>query len=138
MAFRHHFPEGDTLIERYSSVFNCVEINTSFYRPHQKKTYERWAEKTPANFQFSVKMPKYITHTSKLENCDFLLEKFLNEISGLEKKLAVILIQLPPSLVFDAFKASLFFQFIEPIIFSKSRLRASPPFLRFRRKLYRY
>ena len=45
---------------------NCVEINSSFYRPHQQKTYERWAASTPKGFRFSVKVPKLLTHDQRL------------------------------------------------------------------------
>ena len=34
-------------LERYAQRFNAVEINTSFYRPHRKTTYERWAARFP-------------------------------------------------------------------------------------------
>ena len=43
-----------------------VEIDSSFYRPHRRQTYERWAESTPATFAFSVKLPKAITHERRL------------------------------------------------------------------------
>jgi hypothetical protein len=38
--------EGSHL-ERYAQVFSCVEINSSFYRPHQARTYARWADSVP-------------------------------------------------------------------------------------------
>jgi uncharacterized protein YecE (DUF72 family) len=50
------FPAEGTGLERYAAVFNGVEINSSFYRPHQRKTYERWAASTPAGFRFAVKV----------------------------------------------------------------------------------
>ena len=97
---KHHFPEGKSLLERYSHVFNSVEINSSFYRSHQRKTYARWAAVTPANFLFAVKMPQEITHKHRLVNCDELLTQFINEVSALQNKLGPLLIQLPPSLDF--------------------------------------
>ena len=88
-------------LERYSDQLNAVEINTSFHRPHQRKTYERWARTTPAGFSFSVKVPKAITHDLRLANCDALLDRFLAEVTGLGDKLGVLLVQLPPSFSFD-------------------------------------
>jgi uncharacterized protein YecE (DUF72 family) len=101
----HDFPApGEaklTHLQRYSHLLRCVEINSSFHRPHQHKTWERWAASTPANFRFSVKLPKTITHTAKLHNTGALLQTFLDQANGLGEKLGPLLIQLPPSLAFD-------------------------------------
>lgn len=94
-------PEG-THLERCASVFNCVEINSSFHRPHMRKTWERWSACTPPDFRFSVKMPKAITHSAKLINCGALMQTFFDECSGLGEKLGPVLVQLPPKLVFDS------------------------------------
>ncbi|MGI4852939.1 MAG: DUF72 domain-containing protein [Janthinobacterium lividum] len=100
-----HFPGDGSHLERYSQVFRCVEINSSFHRSHRRSTWERWAATTPANFRFAVKMPKRITHEAKLRNTGALLLDFMQEISGLnagaEPKLGPLLVQLPPKLVFD-------------------------------------
>jgi uncharacterized protein YecE (DUF72 family) len=95
------FPAEGTGLERYAAVFNGVEINSSFYRPHQRKTYERWAASTPAGFRFAVKAPRTITHERRLADCGDLLNRFLDESGGLGDKLGPLLIQLPPSLKFD-------------------------------------
>jgi uncharacterized protein YecE (DUF72 family) len=105
----HAFPpEGSHLI-RYAQNFNCVEINSSFHRPHMRKTWERWAATTPENFRFAVKIPKAITHTAKLINTGALLQGFLDQAIGLGEKLGPFLIQLPPSLAFDEGVAHEFF-----------------------------
>jgi uncharacterized protein YecE (DUF72 family) len=101
----HHFPEpGDlklTHLQRYANRLTCVEINSSFHRPHQRKTWERWAASTPPDFRFSVKLPKTITHNAKLHNTGALLQTFLDQATGLGDKLGPLLIQLPPSLTYD-------------------------------------
>ena len=56
------FPREGSHLERYAQVFDAVEIDSSFYRPHQRKTYARWAVSTPRDFRFAVKMPKIISH----------------------------------------------------------------------------
>src|SRR3954470_8519864 len=84
--------DGDgTHLERYARKLSCVEINSSFYRPHRETTYKRWAACTPATFMFSVKIPKRITHEKRLVDCEQDLDQFLNEISGLGKKLGPLL-----------------------------------------------
>jgi uncharacterized protein YecE (DUF72 family) len=95
------FPVEGTGLERYAARFSAVEINSSFYRPHQRKTYERWAATTPSDFRFAVKVPKTITHERRLVGIDDVLARFLDECSGLGGKLGPLLIQLPPSLRFE-------------------------------------
>jgi uncharacterized protein YecE (DUF72 family) len=95
------FPADGTGLERYAAVFNSVEINSSFYRPHQRKTYERWAATTPGDFRFAVKVPRTITHERRLGDIAELLARFIDECAGLGEKLGPLLIQLPPSLKFD-------------------------------------
>ncbi len=106
------FPKEGSHLERYSQVLNCCEINSSFYRPHQPTTWSRWADSVPPGFQFSVKMPRTITHKAKLEcNADLLLP-FLQQISFLNKKRGPMLIQLPPSLALDNASVRRFFSLL--------------------------
>ena len=92
-----------TALQRYASALDCVEINSSFYRPHRRATYERCTASTPRSFRFSVKMPKAITHESRLQLVDWdVVDRFLDEVSGLGSKLGVLLLQMPKSLEFDA------------------------------------
>ena len=88
-------------LERYASRFNCVEINSSFYRPHQPKTYARWSASVPSDFRFSSKVPREITHDLHLIGCKSELEKYLSEVTELGENLGPLLVQLPPSLSFS-------------------------------------
>jgi uncharacterized protein YecE (DUF72 family) len=103
-------PYGGSHLERYARRFNAVEINSSFYRPHQRKTYERWAQSTPSSFRFSVKAPKAITHERQLADCGALLDRFAAEVAGLGDKLGVLLVQLPPKLALEKRVAGRFFR----------------------------
>lgn len=100
--------EGSHL-ERYAGRFPAVEINSSFHRPHRPATYARWAQSVPAGFRFCAKLPKTITHQRKLVGADDALAAFLAEAGALGEKLACLLVQLPPSLAFDAEVAARFF-----------------------------
>lgn len=111
-AVSHLFPAEGSHLERYASVFSCVEINSSFYRSHQQKTYHRWAMSVPESFRFSVKMPRTITHDLRLQQCDTPLGTFVDEVAGLANKLGCILIQLPPSLTLDVKTAEGFFRLL--------------------------
>ncbi|WP_293865089.1 DUF72 domain-containing protein [uncultured Alsobacter sp.] len=95
-----HFPAGGSLLERYAAVFPAVEINTSFYRPHRRSTYERWAASVPTDFRFSVKVPKAVTH-SDWQAIEAPLDGFFEEIGGLGPKLGAVLLQLPPKQAFS-------------------------------------
>ncbi|MEJ5056629.1 DUF72 domain-containing protein [Pseudomonas sp. MYb330] len=109
---REHSPafsvEG-THLQRYASRLNSVEINSSFYRPHRRQTYEKWAASVPDGFRFSVKVPKLITHEMRLQNCEQTLDGFLSQCSGLQDRLGCLLVQLAPSLAFDESVAEAFF-----------------------------
>ena len=65
----------------------ACEINSSFYRPHKKETWERWARSVPAEFRFSVKAPRTITHEAKLNCSSEVLSAFLEQIEFLREKL---------------------------------------------------
>lgn len=94
------FGEGSSL-SRYARIFTGTEINSSFHRSHRPATWQRWAESVPDDFRFSVKLPKTISHGRKLAECDDLVDAFLGEVSALDGKLAILLLQLPPKLEYD-------------------------------------
>jgi uncharacterized protein YecE (DUF72 family) len=104
------FPSEGTALSRYSARFGVAEINSSFHRPHRQSTWQRWHDSVPADFRFSVKLPKLITHQHKLVDCDAALTEFLDQASPLGDKLAVLVVQLPPKLAFDEAVAAAFFQ----------------------------
>lgn len=102
------FGEGDSALARYATRFDGVEINSSFHRPHHRSTWQRWAESVPPTFRFAVKVPRAISHERRLVDCDTLVDRFLSEAGGLGEKLAVLLLQLPPKLAFEASVAAPF------------------------------
>ncbi|MBI0328100.1 DUF72 domain-containing protein [Burkholderia plantarii] len=106
------FPTEGSHLERYARVFSAVEINSSFYRPHQPKTYARWAASTPDAFRFSVKMPRRISHELGLRDADAALGEFLVQVASLEEKLGCLLLQLPPGLALDEAAARRFFSLL--------------------------
>ena len=103
------FGNGESLLARYASRFDAAEINSSFYRPHQRGTYERWAATVPEDFRFSVKLPRTITHEHRLRGAMPLLDAFLQQAGGLGDRLGCLLVQLPPGLPYDGRTAAAFF-----------------------------
>jgi len=98
---RDAFPSEGTALQRYAGIRGCAEVNSSFHRPHRRATWERWADSVPEGFRFSVKIPKSISHTRRLVDAEAELERFIEEAAGLGARLAIFLLQLPPSLAFD-------------------------------------
>ncbi|MDM0035914.1 DUF72 domain-containing protein [Variovorax sp. J22P271] len=107
-AHRDRFGAADSQLASYATRLPAVEINSSFHRPHRRETYERWAASTPPQFRFSAKCPKTITHELRLQQAMPALDGFLAQAAGLGPKLGCLLIQLPPSLGFDAASARRF------------------------------
>ena len=102
------FPPDGSHLARYAARLPAVEINSSFYRPHRPATYARWAATVPEEFRYAVKLPKEISHTLRLVGAEAALARFLDEAGQLGPKLGPLLLQLPPSLGFDAATADAF------------------------------
>lgn len=96
------FAPGESHLHRYAQRFPATEINSSFHRPHKEFVWRRWADSVPPAFRFSAKLPKAITHEKRLVDCAGDVGAFLAQAAPLEDKLACLLVQLPPSLAFDA------------------------------------
>jgi len=113
-----HFPGEGSHLERYAGVLPAVEINSSFYRPHRPATYARWRDSVPPQFRFSLKLPREITHQQRLRDTGDLVDTFLDAAGNLGDRFGCLLVQMPPSLPFDAATAHGLFSHL------RSRLRA--------------
>lgn len=91
---------GDYL-EFYASVFDTVEIDSTFYSIPPLNSVRKWVKCTPADFLFSPKLPREITHERKLRNTTLLMDSFTNSLEPIKNKTGDVLIQLPPSLTYD-------------------------------------
>jgi uncharacterized protein YecE (DUF72 family) len=109
-AWANRFPETGSSLQRYATRLNAAEINSTFHRPHRPATFARWAEAVPTGFRFSVKLPRAITHERRLLDAAGPLACFIDSIHHLEDRLGALLVQLPPSLIFDAEIAGAFFR----------------------------
>jgi uncharacterized protein YecE (DUF72 family) len=93
--YPEHLPAGDRLafLARH---FHTVEIDSTFYHAPAAHVSEHWAEVTPHDFLFSAKLPRELTHELRLHDCRPQLEAFLTSLAPLGRKLACVLVQLPP------------------------------------------
>jgi uncharacterized protein YecE (DUF72 family) len=86
----------------YATQFNTVEINGSFYRFPKPEILRKMYDSTPADFRFTVKGHKIITHTRRMKDVLEKIDEFLAIIEpALADKLACVLFQLPPSYSFS-------------------------------------
>ncbi len=93
---------GDYL-SHYARHFSTVELDTTFHAVPPISRIEHWTEVTPAHFRFCVKTPKAITHDGNLDNRHAQMHEFLHVMRAFGSKLAVVLIQLPPSCGIDQY-----------------------------------
>ena len=108
-AVQARFPLQGSHLERYAQVLSAVEINSSFYRPHRPATYARWRDSVPPSFRFSVKLPREITHERRLHDTGAAVDVFLEAACQLGERFGCLLVQMPPSLPFDAATAEALF-----------------------------
>ena len=92
--------QDKTRLTYYASLFNSVEVNSSFYKMPLSRTIRKWADEVPDGFRFTFKLFNEVTHATKqVFNLQHLPE-FLNRISTTEKQ-GCLLIQLPPKFSAD-------------------------------------
>lgn len=85
----------------YSSLFNTLEINSSFYKVPLSSTFEKWAQDVPENFRFTIKLWREITHVKKL-NVDFgNITRFLQAADQTGNKKGCILVQFPGKITLE-------------------------------------
>lgn len=98
------YPEGvpkRLWLETYTELFDVVESNNAFYRLPERHTFASWAERTPNEFLFTVKMSRFLTHIKRLKDPEEPVRRFIERGAGLGRKLAAVLLQLPPTLTAD-------------------------------------
>jgi uncharacterized protein YecE (DUF72 family) len=99
------YPKGlkrEQELEYAASQFRSLEINGTFYGMQKPAVFAHWADQVPADFVFSVKAPRYITHILRLRDPLVPLANFV--ASGLLRlgiHLGPILWQFPPNFRFD-------------------------------------
>jgi uncharacterized protein YecE (DUF72 family) len=120
-------PKGFDELVYYAEHFDTVEVNSTFYGQPRAEVCRVWAERTPASFEFSVKLYQKFTHPRMFEERvrktlpedargerDLVetiarpneadLDEFRRGIEPLASsgKLGVLLAQFPPSFKNDA------------------------------------
>lgn len=87
----------------YSTKFDTVEVDNTFYRIPTKETVAKWESQTLSNFFFSFKFPRVITHIKMLKDCEQETHLFLESTGLLGRKLGASLLQFPSAFGVDRF-----------------------------------
>jgi len=84
-------------LEYYATLFDTVEVNTTFYRLPARSAVAGWVEQTPKSFLFTVKASRYLTHIKRLTDMESGVARFYERIEPLVEsgKLGPVLWQLP-------------------------------------------
>jgi uncharacterized protein YecE (DUF72 family) len=93
--------QDKTRLTYYASLFNSVEINSSFYRMPLARTVAKWATEVPDNFRFTFKLIQTVTHSAKRQINIGPIKEFIGRISAAGSKSGYLLVQLPPSFSVD-------------------------------------
>jgi len=89
------YPKGtkDELVY-YSSQFNSIELNATFYRIFPAEQFASWYDKTPENFKFFPKLNQEISHWKRLQDTKAVVENYLYNVSNLKEKLGTVFLQM--------------------------------------------
>ncbi|PWL38954.1 DUF72 domain-containing protein [Flagellimonas aquimarina] len=93
---KNFYPRGtkDELVY-YSSQFNCIELNATFYRIFPAEQYQKWYDKTPDGFKFFPKMTNEVSHLRRLNDKVYeIADRYLEVTSLLKDKLGTIFLQM--------------------------------------------
>jgi uncharacterized protein YecE (DUF72 family) len=96
------YPKGlpaSRWLEHYASVFDTVEVNTTFYRLARRDAVERWVRQTPEGFCFAIKASRYLTHMKRLTDLDRGVQRLYEPLEPLARagRFGPMLWQLPPN-----------------------------------------
>jgi uncharacterized protein YecE (DUF72 family) len=108
LAMKHWF-------EYYSQQFKTLELNVTFYRFPRLEVLQPWYQKAPADFRFSVKAPKAITHFKQFHDTARMLSDFYGTINdGLQEKLGPVLFQMPQRFTYNEQKLERIIESLNP------------------------
>ena len=82
--------------DHYATLFDTVELNTTFYRLPSAAAVERWAAQAPPGFVYSLKLGAFGSHRMKLRDASSWLPNHVARAAGLGTALGPTVVQLPP------------------------------------------
>jgi uncharacterized protein YecE (DUF72 family) len=79
----------------YSTRFQTVEVDSTFYATPSAATVRNWYQRTPPDFIFAAKVPQIVTHDKMLVDCEAEFDEFIDRMNILDEKLGPLLFQFP-------------------------------------------
>jgi uncharacterized protein YecE (DUF72 family) len=94
--------------EYYASQFDTVEINNTFYRLPETRTFTEWKASAPGHFLYAIKASRFLTHMKKLKEPAEPLARLFSRVRALGPTLGPVLYQLPPHWAVDVARLTTF------------------------------
>ncbi len=92
---KNFYPRGTKdELAYYSSQFNSIEMNASFYRIFPPEQFAAWRDKTPKSFKFFPKVTQTISHIKRLKECEQFVDEYVHSVGSLEEKLGCVFLQM--------------------------------------------
>lgn len=92
---KNFYPRGTKdELAYYSSQFNSIELNATFYRFYSPEAYEKWRETVPADFRFFPKLEQTISHLKRLKDVTEIVAQNVAGMSHLQDKLEMTFLQM--------------------------------------------
>lgn len=92
---KNFYPKGvKDELAYYSTQFNCIELNATFYRLFPPATFDKWYSTVPANFKFFPKLEQSISHFRRLKDVKEDVEHNVANMSHLHEKLGMPFLQM--------------------------------------------
>jgi uncharacterized protein YecE (DUF72 family) len=78
----------------YSTQFNSIELNATFYSMPSPEQILTWKGKTPVGFKFFPKIPNTVSHYRRLLNITEVVTQFATSVLNFDEKLGMVFLQL--------------------------------------------
>ncbi len=92
---KNFYPRGTKdELAYYSTQFNSIELNATFYKVPSASQVITWRDKTPDGFKFFPKVNQNISHLRRLNDVQMLVDEYCDNISNFEDKLGMVFLQL--------------------------------------------
>ena len=78
----------------YSTQFNSIELNATFYGMPTAEQVQTWKEKTPKDFKFFPKITNTVSHFRRLLNITDVVTQFASAVLNFDEKLGMVFLQL--------------------------------------------
>ncbi len=92
---KNFYPKGTkNELEYYSTQFNSIELNATFYRLFPAEQFEKWKDTVPDGFKFFPKLGQDISHWSRLKDTEKAVDEYIYNVSHLDEKLGMPFLQM--------------------------------------------